>query len=424
MKKLICYMICACLLCATGCAGSNSAEEGNLVDMKTVREILDSTDSADLRGGQSIEKFTKLFYKNQIQYNEGFFVAENQNGEVEPVRLLFPVAYALEVTDNNFETVYKQGSDYVVTDDGMLTFPSQSRIKAMPRSLLFLDESADGEWLYNEKAGADEGKAVTSDKFLLYKHQYVITYIRTEVYTGAQAVLQDSRLPHVSRQLRDKKSVNMLYVGDSIGAGAGGSENFDNFADMIATALSEKTGARVENINCSVGGMDSASFVSLIYEEFSKINPKIINTAKAKLQLINRYKSHADLVFIALGTNDAAGSVKSATFKLNIEILTDFFREANPDVSIVFVAGMIPNDKIKRAADNRDLYNYDIGLYRDALKELSDEYPNSAVADVFGVQQSMLSRKKIEDLIADNLNHPTDYMARIYAQVLLGTVIG
>lgn len=43
---------------------------------------------------------------------------------------------------------------------------------------------------------------------------------------------------------------------------------------------------------------------------------------------------------------------------------------------------------------------------------------------MYSVQRSLLKRKKIEDMLGDNVNHPSDYMARIYTQVILDTLFG
>ena len=43
----------------------------------------------------------------------------------------------------------------------------------------------------------------------------------------------------------------------------------------------------------------------------------------------------------------------------------------------------------------------------------------AAIADIQGVQKVIENRKRYIDLTGNNLNHPNDYLARIYAQVLM-----
>ena len=45
-----------------------------------------------------------------------------------------------------------------------------------------------------------------------------------------------------------------------------------------------------------------------------------------------------------------------------------------------------------------------------------------AVADVTAVHESLLARKRYSDMTGNNINHPNDYLARVYAQTLLTTV--
>ena len=38
------------------------------------------------------------------------------------------------------------------------------------------------------------------------------------------------------------------------------------------------------------------------------------------------------------------------------------------------------------------------------------------------IHQSLLARKSYADMTGNNINHPNDYLARVYAQTLLATV--
>ena len=105
--------------------------------------------------------------------------------------------------------------------------------------------------------------------------------------------------------------------------------------------------------------------------------------------------------------------------------MIEYFRAANPDVSIVLVSPMEINEKIRRnlPTDMRDLRIHDIADYAEKLAELEGMYDNIALADVHTAQASVLERKYTEDVIADKLNHPSDYMSRLYAQILLATIL-
>ena len=45
-----------------------------------------------------------------------------------------------------------------------------------------------------------------------------------------------------------------------------------------------------------------------------------------------------------------------------------------------------------------------------------------AVVNMTAMHQSLLSRKRYEDMTGNNVNHPNDYLARVYAQTLFATL--
>ena len=419
---LIAVLTALILFCSCGSAQS-SEQGGNLSEMKTVEEVLAETPAEDLVGKNDVMQFTTPFYSTQIQYNEGFLLREDGLGGTLPVKLMFPVAHVLEVRSNDLQTLYEEGKDYTI-ENGSLVIPAGSAMKAMPDSEFFLPEGTASDWLYNDRAGEDEGRAVTTDKAVLYRYRYVITYIRTEVYSGHVLQSKADRLTHFSQSAKEGGSVEMLFVGDSIGEGAGGSGNFLGLADLTARAIEARTGAKVTLSNCSVGGIDSLEFVNVIDGRFDQINPNIVNKARDRYALMEQKKSFADIVFIALGANDSSADRAADIFKIHIQALIDYFRDANPDVSVVVVSSPEINDKIRRnkPGDTRNLRLHDLGEYAEVLSTLEEEYDNLAFADIHTAQASVLECKYLEDIIADNLNHPSDYMSRLYVQFLIQTI--
>ena len=427
MKRMIAAALAAVaaltLLCA--CADKdNTASGGNLTQMKTVEEILAETPESDLVGKNDVMQFTTPFYSTQIQYNEGFLLRERA-GQIQPVKLMFPAAYVLEVRSNDLSVLYEEGKDYTVKD-GELVIPEGSSMKAMPDSEFFLSDADTADWVYNEKAGGDEGEAPTVDKTVLYGYRYVVTYIRTEVYEGNVVPSKADKLTNFSEKAKEGGTVEMLYVGDSIGEGAGGSGSFSDLATMTARGIEERTGATVNLTNCSVGGIDSQEYMYAVNGQMDMVNhPNIMANLQNKYAMMERKKAYADIVFIALGTNDSSADRSASVYGINIEVMIDYFRAANPDVSVVLVSPMEINEKIRRnlETDKRDLRIHDLAEYAETLASFEDRYENLVLADVHTAQASVLERKYTEDVIADNLNHPSDYMSRLYAQFLIATIL-
>ena len=426
MKKRIIAVIAACLALTVGCAEDkgDKVKGGNLTLMKTVEEVVSSAKSDALTGEETVEKFVTPFYETQVQYDEGFFLLENADGGVNDVNLLFPVAKVLEVRSNDLATVYEEGKDYVVTDDGKLKIPSGSAIKAMKRSEFFLPDNAKADFLYNENAGADAGKKPITDKAALYAYRYAVTYIRTQVYDGFVPENKNAKLEKLNAVIKNGDKLNLLYFGDSIGTGAGASGDFDKLADLLASGIRSRAGVRTLMRNASVGGINSSDAKLIVEGNLGAIREDFRNSATNARDILEKYARQTDVAFIAFGANDCAGNMPAATFEMNICAVADYLREQNPDITLIFVTSMNISPKVKKSAEKggANLNIYDIEKYADALDGLESEYKNSANADIFRLQRSLLTRKQWEDLIADNLNHPCDYMQRIYVQGILATL--
>lgn len=457
MQKVLAAIVCAAVAVASaGCNTSGTADSssvsaggynpaGNMAEntgaqpggqedtavnennpaMLTVEQLLALTPQKMLScAGYDEEKFLTPFYRSQIQYNEGFFLLENEAGGVDDVSFAFPVKKILEIRSNDLNTVYREGEDYVLNDDGTVSIPAGSAIRPLSRSEFF---TTGGQWKWDTAAGT-----VINTTAAMYKGQYVCTYIRTDEYEGYTANACREELTAFREKTDAGEKVEILVLGDSIAAGAG-RKDFDSWADMVADGISWLSGSKTELFNAAVPGIHSGEYVALIdWNPEKSDNPNgvaagILEDAKKKFAITQERKSTADLVIIGIGGNDAGGwcganGTAVSTYSANVEKMISYIREANPDCSILLVSCMQTNPKIVDAATGNKLAAADFGAYEAALKEIADARENVGLANVYGVERGLLERKQIEDMLGDNINHPSDYMARVYAQVILASL--
>ena len=83
---------------------------------------------------------------------------------------------------------------------------------------------------------------------------------------------------------------------------------------------------------------------------------------------------------------------------------------------------MLPNKEVGFHPGNSILGNQK--NYLSALLEFEESMEGVAVADVTSVHEHLLTRKAFRDMSANNINHPNDYVHRVYAQVVLQTLFG
>ena len=83
----------------------------------------------------------------------------------------------------------------------------------------------------------------------------------------------------------------------------------------------------------------------------------------------------------------------------------------------MLVSGMIANPET-------GFYNKDYEAYQEALAELTEEYENVGLSTTLNTVLSVYEHKRFYDCTANNVNHPNDFMMRIYAQTLLYSLFG
>ncbi len=416
--------------------GADRAENGSERVLLSVDEVLKVTPMRDLKGGQ--DKFTRPFYRSQIQYDEGFFLLAEADGTIAPVDLAFPAAEVLEVRSNDLKTLYREGTDYTVNEAGQLVIPAGSAMTAMTQEAFFTAGS--DTWLYYD--GSDY-RPVTNNTDALYAHQYTVTYIRTEAFgLDMSAVGQADNLTHFSAKVQAGDDITVLVLGDSIAAGAG-VKAFGKWADQVAAGIDAATAGSVSLVNAAVPGIHSAEYAAIMKEAmgllaegegWDQVAAGIRTDAETKWNdLIVPNAAEADLAIIAVGANDAGGWCGATgkpveEYASSVRTMIDYVRAQNPDVSVVLVSSMQTNPYIYTNSSGEKLAAADFGAYAEALNGIVGDidYENSlnaAFADVYAVEEELLKSKKIEDMLGDNRNHPSDYMTRIYVQVILDTIL-
>lgn len=406
-----------------------SAVNGNAEGLLPVGKIYELLTKNQLTCAEyDKDKFFTPFYKSQVQYAEGFFLLENESGKIDDVTLAFPVAKALEVRSNDLKTLYREGKDYVIKN-GKLSFPDGSAIKALSRSAFF-KESADlsGQWKYK-----DDPRAVINATGATYPAHYVCTYVRTSEYSGEKADGSGKNLTKFKERAALKQGTEILLLGDSISAGAGASGNFPIWSKMVEEGAAYYSGGEVTLHNAAQPGIDSSQYAALIEGRESDVggNDGFLESAKQKFAVAEAHRKDASLAIIAIGANDAGGwcgngkGTSTEVYEENVRKMIDYVRRDNPDCSVLLVSCMQTNPKLYNAEDESiKLCAADLAEYEKTLEKIAASVTGVATAKVFSVQKSLLGRKKIEDMLGDNVNHPSDYMARIYAQVILDTLFG
>lgn len=359
-----------------------------------------------ITASSEFEQLVLPFWRMDTMYNESTAMIEREDGTVT-AKLLFKPKRILSVKDNALRKEFQEGVDY--TWDGesnTLTWLEGSAIAYFTQNDL-AGKREDGTLLKQFKDNADFdklgrariGNALFCMQAYLYEKQIAVTYeYEYNSWYGDVTEYQGDLLPRTMETLRNHQNrLRVIFYGDSIFTGCDSSKmynrapNQDSFPAMVRQYLQEHFGAGISLQNPSVGGTGTAW-----------------GAENADTLVADR---HPDLVFIGFGVND--GNTAPATAAANIRSIIDTVSEKNPDCEFVVVAPVLPN---------RDSGFLTVqGEFRGLYKALSRE--GVAFVDMSTFHEKLLERKDFISMSGNNVNHPNDWLIRVYAMNLLSVFV-
>lgn len=304
----------------------------------------------------------------------------------EPAHLAFtpirhqPISVRSTYRDNLPQTIhYEAGRDYIVDNKrGQIRRTAESRIPDFRTNALFGVEDFD------------------HGKFPAYGNGKFFVFIDYKIKDKNDWPKQASQIEFLSKtheKLQRGGEVKIIVFGDSIIAGGEATEPKLIFWQRWADALQHKyPRTKIEAINGATGG-DRTS------EGLARLAEKVLN-------------QKPDLVLIAFGMNDhniAGFGTPLETFTNNLATMIDRIRKETGS-EIILCSTFPPNPKWHYGSHNMEAYAL-------ATEQLARQ-KRCAFADIYHNWLAIESKKKPEDLLANNINHPNDFGHWIFFEVL------
>ena len=380
MKKLgVLFLAMTMLASLCGCMGSVQPEY--------------PLDKYDLQG------YTQPYWSGNIVYQESAMVLENADGSIPDIGLMYEAKKIISVRSSDLQTEYLEGTDYTLVD-GKLHIPEGSAIPTVTHDFYYPAEKTDNTMKLNEKYG--EGYIFFSEGSVMHTMQIAVTYVHKDSFTGTVPEFKGDRLPKTTAKLKNGEPLKLAIFGDSISTGANSTARvaalpmaqtwFDMFAEKLKTTYNLQS---LSLYNPSVGGKTSEWGVEEAPLTVSGFAP--------------------DLCVIGFGMNDGTKKLEPEIYKANIQAIMEAARANNPDCEFVLIATILANPEVSNFA----------GCQKDYLPQLlSLETEGVVVADMTTFHEHLLTRKRYCDMSGNNVNHPNDFLARAYAQVMWQTVAG
>jgi lysophospholipase L1-like esterase len=217
-----------------------------------------------------------------------------------------------------------------------------------------------------------------------------VDYSFTSAIPWPQQARQTQFLSRTQARLRAGKAVRIVAFGDSITEGGDATKPELIFWQRWADTLQKKyPGAGVTAVNSGTGGDNTT-------RGLQRLKTKVI-------------EAQPDLVLVGFGMNDHnRRGVPVPRFEENLKEMIARIRSQTPAEIILFSA-FPPNPKWKGGSHH-------MADYAAATARVAGEAA-CAYANVFDNWEILAARKKPEDLLSNNVNHPDDFGHWIYFRV-------
>lgn len=431
LKSLLCIAMAGTMLAVAACSGggsdstpsgggeSASQSEKGEIDMK--KFPLYDKDYENLAYDEDDYKnaMSAPYWKGNVMYNELSLPVLYENGEVY-AKLYYTPTKVFAVKDQKLEKTYEEGKDYVVDKENKkLVIPKGSSIPAlyekadegenppegfayttgMPNNidLYTIWNLGTGNFVYTESA-------YFYGKYLSVSYAYDVEDLDTSVFAKYDA----TTLTAVRNKLKNGEEISLVTIGDSITEGC--SSTGDNlhvapntpcYAKQIKTELERVYGAKVKLTNIGKGGSESKWPLS----------------GEGSAALGKAKEAAPDLCIIAYGMNDSSSQVSPVAYDDNIRSIIREIKNVSENCEFILVNSFPCNP----------LYERDATLFDGYLKKLNkiaaeDEGGHIVVADMQKVGKYYMQTKKYCEISSSNVNHPNDFLHRVYAMNIVSTI--
>lgn len=317
---------------------------------------------------------------------------ENQTGEVW-IPLYYHADEILCLQSADRKTIYQAGRDFCLENGGIRLLPG-TRIRTISWNEQYPAEKTDHTYagrngipyiLYGEGA-------------FFHERQLSVTYHHTDAWRGTLPIQLTEHLPRFHKVLCSPNDFRLMIYGDSIAEGANATERSGvspflmPFGELFAANLMHLYDRRIDVINTALGGTTSEWGAQNVEARVAEYEP--------------------DFVLLAFGMNDGSGHRSPKDFQQNIQSIIETVRAKRSDTEFLLVSSICANPEACLYGNQEE--------YPAVLQELCGE--GIAFANMTAMHQELLKRKRYMDMTGNNVNHPNDYLHRIYAQILTALI--
>ena len=357
------------------------------------------------------------FWKNSTMYNESITMMKRSSGEIYAKTLFVPTKINA-VVDVYLQKEYKEGVDWEwVKGTNKIKWLSGSSIPYFTDNDLSGKDSK-GNYIPEFPAWSDGGRsrfgnALYCVSSFLYEKQICISYTYDTAQVAKQGIkytqYQGDKLKNTVNKLKNGEKLKVLFYGDSIFSGCDASGMYSRepympyMHKLIQQELSRNIEGKVQVDNLSVGGWTVENGRDALSGEVGGYNYS------------GKYKGY-DLLILSFGMNNA--HTPKEEYIAATKAIVDRIKKENPNLEVILVSCMNPNPRVGWDVNQKHQGGW--------LKEIAAQSKYSsytAVVDFYAAHKSILAYKDFSATTGNNINHPNDWLIRVYAQNILAAMI-
>ena len=388
--------------------------------------------SYEIDSSKLSDMMQSMFLGNKVINETVFFI---DKGEIKG--LMYPATKISSITSYDGKTVYIEGVDYILTSDGKVQITENSSIPCITSEVYYNHNDATLQVLHN-----GENKCVYwGEGDTMTKWQVCVSYEHDSEWGGYKQECYTEQFSKLLDKLQNGEDVTFMFYGDSITCGANSSwyvgvePNLGSYPMLFCEAVADLFGYTVKYIDTSdLDGLIKKAPADYVAGERGTIT--YINTAVGGWTAndgIRKFKTFAkpyieeygcDLFVVAFAGNDACAGVAPSTVANNYKKIISDVRAISPDTHFMMVSSMVNTPLSTNGWWTPSMLEHE-GEFLKAAKVLNlKEGIPGAVVNMTSMSMSLLDYKDFADYTGNNINHPNDFLQRVYAQFLIQCFIG
>ena len=371
-------------------------------------------------------------WEGDTVYNESVMFV----GKKDRVKLLYDPTEIVSLRSRDLKTEYVKGVDYELDGDGCLVLLPQTSVTFIPEELYYSQNPEEPAIVINVLRDGAETPVYFSEK--ISEYQVFVTYRHEVLPRLFVPPARRDAFRKLLGKLEAGEDVTMIFFGDSITCGASSTQllGVPPYAPiwplMFTEYLADRYSYTVDYVNTGLPGTGPVPAEPSLPAGESRGTITYVNPAVggwSSHHATSRFDEYVkpfiekygcDFFLFGFGMND--GLNDADTQRELVKAALDRLIEAAPESELLLLATMVPNpDSVNGWYARQE-------LFEDVYYELAEHYTalghSAAVAPMTSVSRSILCYKHFRDYTGNNVNHPNDFMAAVYAQTVMQTVAG